>query len=242
MRIGPAPAAESYRNTEAILAAARETGAAAIHPGYGFLSENAAFAQAVTDAGLIWVGPSPAAITAMGDKIGARNLMAAAGVPIAPGTEDPVADAEAAAAAAAEIGYPVMIKAAAGGGGMGMAVVQTPEALPAEFEKVTGFAGRLFGDSSVFVERFFPSVRHVEIQILGLADGTRAGPGRAGLLGAAPQPEGGRGNPVAGGGRGTPGADEVPPPGPPARPSTTGAPAPWSSCSTRPAGSSSSSR
>jgi acetyl-CoA carboxylase biotin carboxylase subunit len=171
VRIGPAAAAESYRNTEAILRAAKDTGAAAIHPGYGFLSENAGFARAVTDAGLIWVGPAPEAITAMGDKIGARNLMAAAGVPIAPGTEDPLADASSATAAAAAIGYPVMIKAAAGGGGMGMSVVHTPEALPAEFEKVTGFAARLFGDASVFVERFFPAVRHVEIQILGLADG-----------------------------------------------------------------------
>jgi acetyl-CoA carboxylase biotin carboxylase subunit len=172
VRIGPAAAVESYRNTEAILRAAKDTGAAAIHPGYGFLSENAGFAQAVTDAGLIWVGPTPAAITAMGDKIGARNLMAAAGVPVAPGTEDPLADASSAAAAAAAIGYPVMIKAAAGGGGMGMSVVSAPEALPAEFEKVTGFAGRLFGDASVFVERYFPAVRHVEIQILGLHDGT----------------------------------------------------------------------
>jgi acetyl-CoA carboxylase biotin carboxylase subunit len=172
VRIGPAAAAESYRSSDAILDAAKATRAAAIHPGYGFLSENAAFARAVVDAGLTWVGPSPEAITAMGDKIGARNLMAAAGVPIAPGTEDPMADAEAARAEAAEIGYPVIIKAAAGGGGMGMSVVQTPDALVAEFEKVTGFAGRLFGDASVFVERYFPSVRHVEIQILGLADGT----------------------------------------------------------------------
>ncbi|NNG36254.1 acetyl-CoA carboxylase biotin carboxylase subunit [Nakamurella aerolata] len=169
--LGAAAPAESYRNAEKILEAAKSTGAQAIHPGYGFLSENAEFARAVTDAGLVWVGPSPEAIAAMGDKIAARNLMQSAGVPVAPGTEEPLADAAAAAAAAEQIGYPVMIKASAGGGGMGMAVVSDPEQLAAEYEKVTGFAGRLFGDDSVFVERYFPSVRHVEVQILGLPDG-----------------------------------------------------------------------
>lgn len=169
--IGPAAPAESYRNAAAVLAAAKATGAAAVHPGYGFLSENTDFARDVVEAGLIWVGPSPEAITAMGDKIAARNLMAAAGVPVAPGTEDPVRTAEEAAEAAAAIGYPVMIKASAGGGGMGMAVVSDPANMASEYEKVTAFAGRLFGDSSVFVERYFPRVRHVEVQILGLADG-----------------------------------------------------------------------
>ena len=170
--IGPASPAESYRNADAVLLAAKTTGAQAIHPGYGFLSENADFARQVVGAGLVWVGPAAEAITAMGDKIAARNLMAAAGVPVAPGTQDPVTSVADAAEAAAEIGYPVMIKAAAGGGGMGMAVVTAPAQLAAEFEKVTGFAGRLFGDSSVFIERYFPRVRHVEVQILGLADGT----------------------------------------------------------------------
>lgn len=170
--LGGAAPAESYRNAEAILAAAKATGAAAIHPGYGFLSENADFARAVVEAGLIWVGPAPESITAMGDKIAARNLMAKAGVPIAPGTEDPVTTADAAADAASSIGYPVIIKASAGGGGMGMAVVESPEKMAAEYEKVTAFAARLFGDPSVFVERYFPRVRHVEVQILGLADGT----------------------------------------------------------------------
>ena len=171
VRIGPANPAESYRNAAAVLAAATSSGAAAIHPGYGFLSENADFARDVAAAGLIWVGPDAEAITAMGDKIAARNLMAAAGVPVAPGTEDPVLTADAAAAAAEAIGYPVMIKASAGGGGMGMAVVSDPATMATEYEKVTAFAGRLFGDSSVFVERYFPRVRHVEVQILGLADG-----------------------------------------------------------------------
>ncbi len=170
--IGPAPAAQSYRDAYAILKAARNTGAQAIHPGYGFLSENSEFAEAVVAAGLVWVGPSPASIIAMGNKVAARNLVARGGVPVAPGTAEPVTSVAAAAAAAESIGFPVMIKAAAGGGGMGMAVVDRPEQLTAEFEKVTGQAGRLFGDPAVFLERYFPRVRHVEVQILGLADGT----------------------------------------------------------------------
>ncbi|OZV80004.1 biotin carboxylase [Micromonospora echinospora] len=169
--VGPANPAQSYRNVEAILAAAKSTGVQAIHPGYGFLSENAAFARTVEENGLIWVGPGADAITAMGDKINARNLMAAAGVPVAPGTTDPAADLDAAVAAAAEIGYPVMVKAAAGGGGMGMGVATDETALRTEYDKVRSFAERMFGDGSVLIERYFPRVRHVEVQILGLADG-----------------------------------------------------------------------
>ncbi|MEV0607785.1 biotin carboxylase N-terminal domain-containing protein [Polymorphospora rubra] len=169
--VGPANPAQSYRNTEAILAAAKNTGAQAIHPGYGFLSENADFARAVGDAGLVWVGPGADAITAMGDKINARNLMAAAGVPVAAGTTDPAGTVEAALDAAAAIGYPVMVKAAAGGGGMGMGVAVGEAVLRTEYEKVRGFAERMFGDGSVLIERYFPRVRHVEVQILGLADG-----------------------------------------------------------------------
>ncbi|MBQ1018790.1 biotin carboxylase [Micromonospora sp. D93] len=169
--IGPPNPALSYRNTEAILAAARATGAQAIHPGYGFLSENAEFARTVEASGLIWVGPDADAITAMGDKINARNLMAAAGVPVAPGTTDPAADLDAAVTAAAEIGYPVMVKAAAGGGGMGMGVAVDEAALRTEYDKVRAFAERMFGDGSVLIERYFPRVRHVEVQILGLVDG-----------------------------------------------------------------------
>ncbi|WP_030487620.1 acetyl-CoA carboxylase biotin carboxylase subunit [Micromonospora chokoriensis] len=169
--IGPPNPALSYRNTEAILAAAKSTGAQAIHPGYGFLSENADFARTVEASGLIWVGPDADAITAMGDKINARNLMAAAGVPVAPGTTDPAADLDAAVTAAAEIGYPVMVKAAAGGGGMGMGVAIDETALRTEYDKVRAFAERMFGDGSVLIERYFPRVRHVEVQILGLADG-----------------------------------------------------------------------
>ncbi|MBM0228160.1 MULTISPECIES: acetyl/propionyl/methylcrotonyl-CoA carboxylase subunit alpha [Micromonospora] len=169
--VGPANPAQSYRNVEAILAAAKSTGAQAIHPGYGFLSENADFARTVEASGLIWVGPGADAITAMGDKINARNLMAAAGVPIAPGTTDPAADLAAAVVAAAEIGYPVMVKAAAGGGGMGMGAAIDEAALRTEYDKVRSFAERMFGDGSVLIERYFPRVRHVEVQILGLADG-----------------------------------------------------------------------
>jgi acetyl-CoA carboxylase, biotin carboxylase subunit len=169
--VGPANPAQSYRNTEAILAAARSTGAQAIHPGYGFLSENADFARTVEASGLIWVGPGADAISAMGDKINARNLMAAAGVPVAAGTTEPAADLTAAVAAAAEIGYPVMVKAAAGGGGMGMGVALDEAALRTEYDKVRAFAERMFGDGSVLLERYFSRVRHVEVQILGLADG-----------------------------------------------------------------------
>jgi acetyl-CoA carboxylase biotin carboxylase subunit len=169
--IGPASPAESYRNTEAVLAAAAQTGAKAIHPGYGFLSENAAFARSVVEAGLIWVGPPAEAIEQMGDKINARNLMADAGVPVSAGTREPVSTVDEAVAAAAGIGYPIMVKAAAGGGGMGMAVAEDEAALRTEFEKIRGFAERMFGDASVLLERYFPRVRHVEVQILGLADG-----------------------------------------------------------------------
>ena len=169
--IGPASPAESYRNPAAVLEAARQTGSQAIHPGYGFLAEDAGFAQQVVDAGLVWVGPSPAAIEAMGDKIRARNLVGAAGVPVSRGTAEPVADVARALAAAQEIGYPLMVKASAGGGGMGMAVAADDDELTAQLEKVQGFATRMFGNPAVLLERYFPRVRHVEVQILGLADG-----------------------------------------------------------------------
>ncbi|WP_250031927.1 acetyl-CoA carboxylase biotin carboxylase subunit [Paractinoplanes maris] len=169
--VGPTNPAESYRNAEAILAAAKATGAQAVHPGYGFLSENADFARLVEANGLIWVGPGADAIAAMGDKIKARNLMAAAGVPVAPGTQEPVGSVTEAIEAAGVIGYPIMVKAAAGGGGMGMAVANDEAALRTEFAKVGAFAERMFGSGDVLLERYFPRVRHVEVQILGLADG-----------------------------------------------------------------------
>jgi len=170
--IGPAPPSLSYLNAEAILAAAARTGARAIHPGYGFLAENAEFARRVIDAGLTWVGPPPDAIAQMGDKISARNLMAAAGVPVADGSSEPVADAEAAVAVAARIGYPVMIKAAAGGGGIGMSVAEDADRLRTGFETARSRAERFFGSPAILLERFIARARHVEVQILGLADGT----------------------------------------------------------------------
>jgi acetyl-CoA carboxylase biotin carboxylase subunit len=171
MEIGGAAPAQSYRDVDAILEAARRSRAEAVHPGYGFLAENADFARRVQAAGLVWIGPSPDSIAEMGDKINARNLMAAAGVPVSPGTEAPVEDAAAAERAAADIGFPLMVKASAGGGGMGMSVVTDPATLAAEFDRIQAFAARMFGDPGVLLERFFPRVRHVEVQILGLSDG-----------------------------------------------------------------------
>jgi acetyl-CoA carboxylase biotin carboxylase subunit len=169
--IGPAQPASSYLNGAAILAAARQTGAQALHPGYGFLSENPAFAAAVIEAGLVWVGPSPASIEQMGDKIQARNMMERSGVPVAPGTRDPVADVPAALAAADGIGYPVMIKAAAGGGGIGMSAARDPAQLAAGFETARSRAERFFGSPAILLERYVERARHVEVQILGLTDG-----------------------------------------------------------------------
>jgi acetyl-CoA carboxylase biotin carboxylase subunit len=169
--IGPAPPAESYLDSAAVLEAARQSGAQAVHPGYGFLAENAGFAQQVLDAGLVWVGPSPDAIERMGDKVNARNLMAAAGVPVAAGTASPVTDVAEAVAAAREIGYPLMVKASAGGGGIGMSVATGEPELRAAFETARTRAERFFGDPAVLLERFIPHARHVEVQILGLADG-----------------------------------------------------------------------
>ena len=169
--IGPPPPAQSYLDSGAVLAAARRTGAEAIHPGYGFLAENPQFAREVLAEGLIWIGPPPDAIEQMGDKINARNLMAKAGVPVASGTPEPVASADAAVAEAARIGYPVIVKAAAGGGGIGMSVAGDAEALRAAFETGRSRAERFFGNPAILLERFISRARHVEVQILGLNDG-----------------------------------------------------------------------
>jgi acetyl-CoA carboxylase biotin carboxylase subunit len=163
--------AQAYRDAHQLLDAARKASAAAVHPGYGFLSENPAFARAVCDAGLAWVGPGAEAIAAMGDKVAARRRVAAARVPVAAGSADAVITEESAVAAAEQVGFPVMLKATAGGGGMGMAVAVDAAAVRTEYGKVSAFAQRLFGDQRLFVERYFPRVRHVEVQILGLADG-----------------------------------------------------------------------
>jgi len=170
--LGPAPPKDSYLDIARVLEAAQRTGADAIHPGYGFLAESAQFAQAVIDAGLAWVGPSPDAIGAMGNKINARNRMAAAGVPVAAGTPDPVADVEDAVTAAKEIGYPVMVKAAAGGGGIGMGVARDEDGLRTAYETARTRAERFFSSPSILLERYVENARHVEVQVLGLADGT----------------------------------------------------------------------
>jgi acetyl-CoA carboxylase, biotin carboxylase subunit len=169
--LGAAPPAESYLVIEKVLEAARLSGAEAIHPGYGFLAESAEFAEAVIDAGIGWVGPPPAAITAMGDKISARNLMSDAGVPVAAGTREPVTDVAAALAAAREIGYPLMVKAAAGGGGIGMGVAFDDDGLRAAFETARSRAERFFGSPAILLESYIANARHVEIQVLGLGSG-----------------------------------------------------------------------
>ncbi|HEY3036739.1 MAG TPA: biotin carboxylase N-terminal domain-containing protein [Streptosporangiaceae bacterium] len=171
VQIGPPPPAQSYLDAGAIIAAAHHTGAAAVHPGYGFLSESATFAQQVLAEGLTWVGPPPEAIEQMGDKINARNLMHRAGVPVAVGSADPVTDASAALAEAERIGYPVMVKAAAGGGGIGMSAAAGPEALQTAFETARTRAERFFGSPAILLERFVERARHVEVQIMGLNDG-----------------------------------------------------------------------
>lgn len=170
--VGPASAAKSYLDIAAVVAAAKEAGADAVHPGYGFLSENADFAQAVVDAGLIFVGPSPRAITLMGDKAQARACAMKAGVPTVPGSDGVVENLDAALRAAGEVGYPVMLKAAAGGGGRGIRVAADAKELEAQYPIATREAQSAFGYGGLYLERFVGMARHVEVQIL--ADGERA--------------------------------------------------------------------
>jgi acetyl-CoA/propionyl-CoA carboxylase biotin carboxyl carrier protein len=169
--IGPGPAAESYLKIPAILEAAARSGAEAIHPGYGFLAENAGFARACEEAGFVFIGPTPEAIEAMGSKVAARALMAQAGVPIVPGTTEPIETLAQARRVAKEIGYPVAVKAAAGGGGKGFRVAPTASALPDAFEGARREAEKFFADSVVYLERYLPDPRHVEIQVLADAHG-----------------------------------------------------------------------
>jgi len=164
--IGAAPSAESYLRAERIIGAAREAGAEAIHPGYGFLAENAPFARAVEEAGLVFIGPSPASIGLMGSKTSAREAALRAGAPIVPGTAHTLEDEEAALGVAAEVGYPVMLKAAAGGGGKGMRVVRTAEEMGAAFAMARSEAQAAFGDPSVYIEKFIERPRHIEIQVV----------------------------------------------------------------------------
>lgn len=166
VHIGPPPAAESYLVGSRLIEAAHQSGADAIHPGYGFLSERAAFAEAVEQADLVFIGPPASAIRAMGDKTEARRRMQAAGVPIVPGATAAISDLKAARALADTLGFPLLVKAAAGGGGRGMRVVRSPGELRGALELASSEAQKAFGDPSVYLEKYIERPRHVEIQVL----------------------------------------------------------------------------
>jgi acetyl-CoA/propionyl-CoA carboxylase biotin carboxyl carrier protein len=169
--LGPGPPAESYLAQDRVLDAARRSGAEAIHPGYGFMAENAAFALAVEEAGLVWIGPPPEAIEVMGSKVAARERMDAAGVPIIPGTTAPVSTAEEVGRLGDELGWPIAIKASAGGGGKGLKVVTSPEEVERAFESARREGEAYFSDAAVYVERYLEDPRHVEVQVLADAHG-----------------------------------------------------------------------
>jgi len=171
VHIGPAPSSESYLRSEKILDAARQSGCDAVHPGYGFLSENAEFAKAVIAAGMVWIGPPADAIASMGNKTAARQRMIAAGVPVVPGTAEPLVSVEEAQKIAADVGYPVMLKAAAGGGGKGMRRVDSPEELGDALASARSEASKSFNDDAVYIEKLVVRPRHVEIQVLADAHG-----------------------------------------------------------------------
>ena len=170
--VGPAPSSESYLRGDRIVEAAKRAGAEAIHPGYGFLSEREWFARLVRDSGLVFVGPPPEAIAAMGSKTSARQLAIAAGVPVVPGTTEALQDAAEAERIANEFGYPVLLKAAAGGGGKGMRVVREPGELASSLDAARREAKNAFGDDAVYIEKYIVGPRHVEIQVLGDHHGT----------------------------------------------------------------------
>jgi acetyl-CoA carboxylase biotin carboxylase subunit len=170
VRIGPAPARESYLDQEAILSAARRTGAGAVHPGYGFLAENAGFARAVENAGLVWIGPPPAAIDLLGSKTAARNLAQRVGVPVVPGTE-PLADAAGARAFGDAVGWPILLKAVGGGGGKGMRVVRSAAEADEALARASSEGLAFFADARVYAEKLVERPRHIEVQILGDRDG-----------------------------------------------------------------------
>ncbi|MGY1773937.1 acetyl/propionyl/methylcrotonyl-CoA carboxylase subunit alpha [Blastococcus sp. SYSU D00813] len=172
VRLGPAPAAESYLSIERVLDAARRTGAQAVHPGYGFLSESVDFARACADAGVVFIGPPVGAIEAMADKIRAKQTVMAAGVPVVPGRTEPGMDDDAVAAAAVEVGFPVLLKPSAGGGGKGMRVVRSEAELPEQIAAARREARGSFGDDTLLVERYVGAARHVEVQVLGDTHGT----------------------------------------------------------------------
>ena len=162
----------SYLDIEAIVAAAKEVGADAVHPGYGFLAENATLAERLVEEGIVFIGPSPEVLRLLGDKISARDAMVKAGLPVARGSGQPISDESEALGMAEEIGYPVMIKAAAGGGGIGMQVVNSGEEFESALRLCQGRALSAFGDDRVFVEKFIEGAQHIEFQVLG--DGSKA--------------------------------------------------------------------
>jgi acetyl-CoA/propionyl-CoA carboxylase biotin carboxyl carrier protein len=164
--VGPAPATESYLNVEKLIEIARKSGAQAIHPGYGFLAESAAFARAVEGAGLVWIGPRPGAIEAMGSKVEGRRIMARAGVPMVPGTQDSIGSAKQVSLFGEEHGFPVAVKASAGGGGKGFAVAGDASEAASAFERASREGEAYFGDGSVYVEKYLSAPRHVEIQVV----------------------------------------------------------------------------
>jgi len=165
--IGPAPSAQSYLNIAALMAAAELTDAEAIHPGFGFLAENAEFADIVIESGLTWVGPTPASMRTMGDKVTAKKEMEIAGVPLVPGSDGAVETIEEAKAIAKEYGFPIIIKASAGGGGRGMKIVHAEASLATAFSMCKTEAGAAFGNETVFIEKFLEEPRHIEVQVLG---------------------------------------------------------------------------
>jgi acetyl-CoA carboxylase biotin carboxylase subunit len=169
--IGPAPSVESYLKIDRILDAARASGAEAIHPGYGFLAENAAFARAVEEAGIVFIGPSPSAMEAMGSKTSARKVAIEAGVPVVPGTTEPLTSVEEAITVAERFGFPIMLKASAGGGGKGMRLVNSAAELRSAFETARSEAAAAFGDPSVYLEKAVERPRHIEIQIFADSHG-----------------------------------------------------------------------
>ena len=164
--VGPTPASESYLNVERLVDVAKRSGAEAVHPGYGFLAESATFARAVTEAYLVWIGPHPEAIEAMGSKVESRRIMARAGVPITPGTEEPVSSADSIFEFAADHGYPVAVKASAGGGGKGFAVANDKREAESAYSRASREGEAYFGDGSVYLEKYLPHPRHIEIQVL----------------------------------------------------------------------------
>ncbi len=170
VEIGPPQASKSYLNKDAILAAAKASGATAVHPGYGFLAENAEFAEAVERTGLVWIGPSPETIRMMGDKVAARDVAAKAGVPTVPGSNGAVPTIDLALSIAEGAGYPVMIKAAAGGGGRGIRVAHDAHELERLWSQASAEARAAFGDGSLYVEKVIEKARHIEVQVLGDGD------------------------------------------------------------------------